>query len=227
MKQLHPLTWFMREAIAVFSSQGFEIVEGPEVMNEWYNFDSLNVPEDHPSRDIQDTFWLKNGKVLRTHTSSMQIKSMETRKPPVRIVVPGKCFRNERTDSSHETTFYQLDGFVIDRKVTMGELISTLEEFFKKIFGKNSKIRLRPHYYPFVEPGMDIDVKFQGKWEEVLGSGMIHPKVIRNMKLDPEIYSGFAFGMGIDRLMMLKFNIDDIRLSYSGDLRFLKQFASF
>ncbi len=215
----------MREAVTAFAKQGFEVVEGPEKTSEWYNFDSLNVPEDHPSRDVQDTFWLKDRQVLQTHTSSMQIRSMETRKPPVRIIVPGRCFRNERTDASHETTFYQLEGFLLDKDIAMGHLIATLRAFFKEVFEKNAEIRLRPHFYPFVEPGMDIDVKLQGEWKEVLGSGMIHPQVIRNMKLDPNKYSGFAFGMGIDRLMMLKFGVDDIRLSYSGDFRFLKQFS--
>ena len=223
-KQLHPLTWLTREATSIFAEKGFEIVEGPEVTTEKYNFDSLNVPEDHPSRDAQDTFWLNDGRVLQTHTTSMQLPIMEERKPPVRIVVPGRCFRNEATDASHETTFYQLDGFVIDREIDMAQLVTTLKDFLRELFGQETEIRTRPHFYPFVEPGMDIDLKLKGKWQEVLGSGLIHPIVLKNMKLDPNKYSGFAFGMGIDRLMMLKFGVADIRLSYSSDLRFLKQF---
>lgn len=221
---LHPLTQFIRMVIKVFEDLGFEIVEGPEVETEWYNFDSLLVPADHPCRDIQDTFWLKDGRLLRTHTTSLQLRTMEKRRPPVRILVPGRCFRHEATDPSHESTFYQLDGFVIEGNVKMTDLIGTLEYFIKEIFGPKIKLRFYPHYYPFVEPGMDMAIFWKGKWLEILGSGMIHPNVLKNMKIDPKKWSGFAFGMGIDRLMMLYFGVDDIRLSYSGDLRFLKQF---
>lgn len=221
---LHPITQFLRLATDFFNAQGFEIVEGNEIETEKYNFDLLNVPKDHPSRDIQDTFWLENRKLLRTHTSAMQIRAMENHNPPVRIIVPGRCFRHEATDATHETTFYQLEGFAIDKNIQMSHLVGTLESFLKYIFGKKIKIRIRPHFYPFVEPGMDVDMEFKGKWKEVLGSGMIHPNVLKNMGVDPQKFQGFAFGLGIDRLMMMYFGINDIRLSYSGDLKFLKQF---
>ena len=226
---LHPLTQMMRKAADIFYELGFDIVEGPEIEDEWHNFDSLNIPASHPSRDIQDTFWLTDGNLLRTHTSAEQVRAMENRKPPVRIIVPGRCFRHEATDATHEANFFQLEGFMIDRKVTMAHLIGTLEYFTQKIFGKDIKIRFTPSYYPFGEPGMDMAIwwdknRKEGKWLEILGSGMIHPVVLKNMKVDPQVWSGFAFGMGIDRLMMLKTGVKDIRLSYQNDLRFLKQF---
>lgn len=221
---LHPISQFLRKAIKVFLDLGFEIVEGPEIETEYYNFDALLMFSDHPARDVQDTFWLKDGRLLRTHTSSMQVRAMEKKRPPVRIIVPGKCFRHEATDASHESNFYQLEGFAIDRDINMTHLCWTLDNFIKKIFGSKTKTRFVPHFYPFVEPGMDVHILWKGKWLEVLGSGMIHPKVLENMRLDPKKWQGFAFGMGIDRLMMLYFGIDDIRLSYTGDLRFLKQF---
>jgi len=221
---IHPITQFLREAVLVFAELGFDVYEGPEVETEWYNFDALNIPADHPARDLQDTFWLKDKKVLRTHTSNGQVRYVETRKPPIRAVFPGTVFRNEATDAKHETTFTQLEGLYIDKDVKVGHLIWTLETFFKKIYGDETKIRLKPSFFPFVEPGFEVDVKHNGKWLELLGAGMVHPKVIQNMKLDPEIYSGFAFGLGIDRLVILKYGIDDIRLFRSGDLRFLKQF---
>lgn len=221
---LHPITQFLRLTTDFFDEEGFEIIEGNEIETEEYNFDLLNVPKDHPSRDVQDTFWLENGKLLRTHTSAMQIRAMENRKPPVRIIVPGRCFRHEATDTTHETTFYQLEGFAIDKNIQMSHLIGVLESFLKNIFGRKTKIRIRPHFYPFVEPGMDVDMEFKDKWKEVLGSGMIHPNVLKNMGVDPNKFQGFAFGLGIDRLMMMYFGINDIRLSYSGDLKLLKQF---
>jgi len=224
---LHPLTQFMRKAISIFEEMGFEVALGPEIETEWFNFDALNVPVSHPSRDVQDTFWLKGEPrgPLRTQTTSVDVRIMQEVSPPVRFIIPGRCFRNEATDASHEHTFYQLDGFVIERDIKMAHLIGTLRRFFKMIYGKNIEIRQRPHHYPFVEPGMDIDVKLaDGKWREMLGSGMLQPKVLKNMRVDPNRWSGFAFGMGIDRLMMEKYGVKDIRLSYSGDLRFLKQF---
>jgi len=222
--QHHPITWFMREAVSAFDELGFEIYQGPELVAEWDNFDSLNTPDDHPSRDVQDTFWTTDNQVLRTHTTSMQMRVMKDRKPPVRVIMPGRCYRNEATDASHETTFYQLDGFMIDEDINLGHLITTLKSFIKKMYGPKTEIRTRPHHYPFVEPGMDVDMKVDGEWMEMLGSGIIHPTVLENMKIDSKKYSGFAFGLGIDRLMMLKFKVDNIRLSYSGDLKFLKQF---
>jgi phenylalanyl-tRNA synthetase alpha chain len=221
---LHPITQFLREAVSSFASMGFSVYEGPEVETEWYNFDALNVPSDHPARDVQDTFWLKDGRLLRTHTSNGQVRYAENHQPPIRVVIPGRCYRNEATDAKHEATFFQLEGLYIDEKVKVGHLFWTLENFLKKMYGDTIEVRFRPHHYPFVEPGMDVDIKFQGKWLEVLGSGMVHPKVLTSMKIDAEKYSGYAFGMGIDRLVMLKHGISDIRTLYSSDLRFLKQF---
>ena len=204
---IHPVTQFTREMVKIFADLGFDVFEGPQVDTEWYNFDALNIPADHPSRDVQDTFWLTNNKVLRTHTSNSQIRYARNSKPPIRVIVPGKCFRNEATDAGHETTFTQIEGLYIDRDIKIGQLFWTINTFLKKLLGKDVKVRFRPHYYPFVEPGMDVDVKFRGKWFEVLGSGMVHPKVLKNMKLDPEKYSGFAFGLGIDRMVMIKYDI--------------------
>ena len=221
---LHPLTQILRKIVKVFIDLGFEVIEGPEVETEYYNFDSLRIPRDHPARDVQDTFWLKDGRLLRTQTSSVQIRSMKERKPPVRIVVPGNCYRNEATDATHESNLFQLEGFAIDKNITMAHLKGTLKHFLKEIFGKEIKTRFVPHHYPFVEPGMDVHIFYNEKWLEVLGSGMIHPEVLKNMGVDPKKWQGFAFGLGIDRLMMLYFGINDIRLSHSGDLRFFKQF---
>ena len=221
---LHPISQFLRETIRVFESLGFEVYESPEVDTEWNNFDALNVAADHPARDEQDTFWLTDGRVLRTHTSNGQVRAAKERKPAIKIVIPGRCFRNEATDAKHETTFYQLEGLYIDRDVKVGHLFWSLSNFLQKMYGKNIELRYRPHHYPFVEPGMDVDIKFQGKWFEILGSGMVHPKVLKNMGIDSRDYSGFAFGLGIDRLVMAKYNISDIRQFYSLDLRFLKQF---
>lgn len=221
---LHPISQFIREAIKVFEELGFDVFTGPEVETEWYNFDALNIPADHPSRDVQDTFWLKDGRVLHTHTSNSQIRYAENHKPPIKVIVPGRVFRNEATDFKHEATFFQLEGLYIDKDVKIGHLFWTLEHFMKKLYGEKIELRFRPHHYPFVEPGMDVDIRYKGKWMEMLGSGMVHPKVLRNMKIDPEKYSGYAFGMGIDRLVMLKFGVEDIRQFYANDLRFLKQF---
>jgi len=221
---LHPITQYLREVIDIFQELGFDVFEGPEAETEWYNFDALNVAADHPSRDVQDTFWLKDGRVLRTHTSNCQVRYAEGKNPPIKVVVPGKVYRNEATDAKHETTFTQLEGLYIDKDVKIGHLIWTLKYFLDKFYGKTIEYRLRPHHYSFVEPGIDVDVMLNGKWFEILGSGMVHPKVVKNMKIDPEKYSGFAFGLGIDRLVILKYGIEDIRHFHSGDLRFLKQF---
>jgi len=239
---LHPITLFLEKIEDIFSKMGYEVVDGLEMEDQTHNFDLLNVPDNHPSRDIQDTFYVdkkdKNGApcVLRTHTSPVQIRAMKTRKPPVRLIAPGRVFRNERTDAGHETTFYQCEGLVIDENITISDLMGTLELFIKRLYGEDVKIRVRPHFYPFTEPSMDIDMSCllcggegcpfckRSGWIETLGSGMVHPNVLRNMKIDPEKYSGFAFGLGIDRLMMLYYRVDDIRLSYSGDLRFIEQF---
>ena len=239
---IHPITQFLEKIEDIFSKMGYEVVEGPEMETQKYNFDLLNVPKDHPSRDIQDTFYLdikdKESRplVLRTHTSPVQIRAMEERQPPVRLLVPGRVFRNEATDAGHESTFYQCEGLVIDKNIRVTDLIGTLELFIKRLFGESVKIRVRPHFYPFTEPSIDVDMSCllcagegcafckKSGWIETLGAGMVHPNVLRKMKVDSKIYSGFAFGLGIDRLMMLYYGVNDIRLSYSGDLRFAEQF---
>lgn len=233
---LHPLTQFQQKVEDIFISMGFEIVEGPEVETEKYNFDLLNFPKDHPARDAWDTFYLEKGLVLRTHTSSMQLRAMETRKPPVRLIIPGRVYRHEATDASHEAMFYHYEGLVIDRCISVANLLGTLKSFFQAIFGPQVKIYPSGSFFPFTEPSLEISMSCllcQGKgcpvckqsgWLEMLGAGMVHPKVLENMKIDPEIYSGFAFGGGLDRLMMLYYGINDIRLLYKGDLRFLEQF---
>lgn len=234
--RLHPITQFIREVEDIFRSMGFDVVTGPEVETVENNFDLLNIPKNHPARDNWDTFYVEGGLLMRTHTSPVQIRAMKKRRPPVRMIAPGRVFRHEATDASHESTFYQCEGLVIDKGITVANLVSTLEQFLKNIFGQKVVIRLRPEFYPFVEPGIDVDMRClicdgtgcsvckQRGWLEMLGSGMVHPKVLRNMNVDPEKYSGFAFGLGIDRLMMLRHGVNDVRLSYGGDLRFLEQF---
>lgn len=221
---LHPTSQLIRQIVSYFEPLGFDVYESPEVDTEWYNFDALNVPSDHPSRDVQDTFWLKDGRLLRTHTTNSQIRYVETHKPPIKIVAPGVCYRNEATDAGHETTFVQMDGLYIDRNVNLGQLLWILHQFYKKIYGPETKLRFRPHHFPFTEPSIEFELKFQGKWFELGGAGMVHPKVIKNMGLDPEKYSGFAFGPGIERPIMIKYGISDVRMFRSADLRFLKQF---
>lgn len=226
---MHPLTLVQRKIIDIFSSMGFEIAEGPEVETEYYNFDALNIPKNHPSRDLWDTFWLKDGRLLRTHTSPVQIRYMEANQPPFRIIAPGRVFRYEATDATHEAQFYQLEGLMVGKNITLANLKAVMEVFFQKFFReKDIKVRLRPSFFPFVEPGVEVDIWFKGKWMEIAGAGMVHPKVLENLKIDPRPpaggWQGFAFGMGIDRLMMIKYKIDDVRLSYGSDLRFIKQF---
>lgn len=235
---IHPLTRTMDEIVRIFTELGFEVALGPEIETEYYNFDALNVPKDHPARDMQDTFWIKGVKetVLRTHTSPVQIRYMEKNKPPLRIVVPGKVFRYEATDATHETQFHQVEGLVVGENVTMAGLKGVLELFFKKLFGNDIKMRMRPSYFPFVEPGVEIDVSCflcngagcnvckKSGWIEVMGGGMVHPNVLHASGIDPRKYSGLAFGIGVDRLVMLKYGIEDIRLLYAGDLRFVNQF---
>lgn len=244
---LHPITQTIREMYAVFNELGFEVALGPELEYEYYNFDALNIPADHPSRDMQDTFWIKEAaesggdragslrgehdakgrgrRLLTTQTSAVQIRFMETHKPPFRTLVPGKVFRNEATDATHEAQFHQLEGLLVDRHVSLAHLKGTLEHAFKKIFGAKSEIRFRPSYFPFVEPGVEVDVKWGDRWLEVLGAGLVHPNVLRAGGLDPEEWQGFAFAFGLDRIVMLKHGIDDIRQLYSGDLRFINQFS--
>ncbi len=218
---LHPLTLVTQQAIAILAGQGFSVALGPELEDEWHNFDALNVPESHPARDMQDTFWIKEkpGYVLRTHTSPVQIRYMESHQPPFAIIAPGKVFRNEATDATHEMQFYQLEGLVVAEGITVAHLKGTLLAFFKEFFGERTEIRLRPSFFPFVEPGFEVDVKVGEHWLEVCGAGMVHPNVLKNVKYDPDKVTGFAFGMGLDRLMMIKYGIPDVRLAYQGDLR--------
>ena len=217
---------------------GFSIEDGPELESEYYNFTAVNIPESHPARDMQDTFYIKNhaGWVMRTHTSSMQVRTLEKSAPPIRAIIPGRCFRNEATDARHEHTFYQLEGFVVDENITFADMKGVLEAVAKHLYGKNTRVKLRPKFYPFVEPGVNGEVSCflcagQGcrvckntGWLEVFGAGMIHPNVLRAGRIDPDKYQGFAFGFGLNRLVMLKYGIEDIRHFMSGDLRFLNQF---
>jgi phenylalanyl-tRNA synthetase alpha chain len=232
---LHPLTIVRRDIEDLFMSMGFEIADTPEVEEPKYNFDMVNIPLDHPARDLMDTFWLNDGRLLRTHTSAGQARVMTNRKPPFRILIPGRVFRHEATDASHETTFYQYEGLFVDDKVSLVEFKGIISEILPKLLKKDVKIRMRPSYFPFVEPGVEIDVSCffcktgcsvckQSGWLEVMGAGMVHPNVLRNVNIDPKKYRGFAFGGSIDRLAMLRFGIKDIRLFWSGEPHFLKQF---
>lgn len=223
---LHPATQITREIISIFNELGFSIATGPEMEHEYYNFDALNVSKDHPSRDMQDTFWIKGGErtLLATQTSAIQIRYMEKNKPPFRIIAPGKVYRNEATDATHEVQFTQLEGLMIDKNITLAELKGVLEHMMKKLFGENVAIRFRPSYFPFVEPAVEVDMKWKDKWLEMGGAGMVHPNVLRSVNLDPKEWNGFAFGFGIDRMIMLKYGVDDIRHLYTGDLRFINQF---
>lgn len=232
----HPMSSMIAEINCIFAEVGFVFAEGPEAETEQYNFDRLNVPKNHPSRDMQDTFWFRDSDVseptvLRTHTSPVQARYMESHKPPIRIIVPGKVFRNEATDATHEAQFYQLEGLYVDKGVHMGHLKGTIEYFFSKFFKGDVEVRFRPSFFPFVEPGVEVDMrlnsgnsKLVGRWIEVMGAGMIHPKVLSDSGIDPEVYSGFAFGIGIDRLGFMKYEFDDVRSLYNGDLRFVNQF---
>ena len=226
--RLHPSEMMMREILEVFNDMGFQTVEGPIVELEKYNFDMLNVPPDHPARDLQDTLWIdresKDRVLLRTQTSPMQIRTMEKQRPPVRIVSPGLCFRHEATDATHEWQFHQIEGLAVDEGVTMSDLKGTLYEFTRRIFGTQRKIRFRCDYFPFVEPGVDVSVDWDGRWVEIMGAGMVHPKVLEGVGYDSSRYTGFAFGMGPERIAMLRYNIEDIRHFFSNDLRFLSQF---
>lgn len=221
---LHLLTQAQLKAENIFRGMGFELALGPEVETEWHNFDALNVAKDHPSRDMQDTFWLKGKKFLpRTHTSSVQIRYMMSHKPPFRIIAPGRVFRNEATDQKHEAQFYQIEGLMVDKKISAANFKAVIEEFLSKFFEEKTEIRLRPGYFPFVEPGFEIDAKrSDGKWMELMGAGMVHPNVFK--AVGTKGYTGFAFGVGLERLIMIKRHIADLRLFYQSDLRFIKQF---
>ena len=225
----HPLTVAQRDIARIFSHLGFTIVEGPEIETEYYNFDALNIPADHPARDMWDTFRLKpegDKKLLRTHTSPVQIRYMESHQPPIRIIAPGKVYRYEATDATHEAQFYQLEGLMVNETTSLATLKAVLAKFFSEFFGKEMDVRLRPSYFPFVEPGVEVDMRPAGeeKWLEIMGAGMVHPKVLLNVGIDPRRYRGFAFGCGIERLVMLKYGISDLRLFHNGDLRVVNQF---
>ena len=219
----------MDRAISIFRRMGFALADGPDIETEWHCFDALNTPADHPARNEADTFYLPDGRLLRTHTSSIQIRTMQHCAPPVRIIAPGAAYRRDEVDATHLAQFNQMEGLYVDENVTLGDLRGTLEYFFRELFGKDAEFRFRPHFFPFTEPSAEIDIQFQtgplaGRWLEVAGSGQVHPNVIRNMGLDPERYIGFAFGMGPDRLTMLRYGISDLRLFFDGDIRFLSQF---
>jgi phenylalanyl-tRNA synthetase alpha chain len=234
---VHPLSRVHDEIVAIFAGLGFSVAEGPEIETDYYNFEALNIPSDHPARDMQDTFYLPGGLLLRTHTSPVQVRTMLAQRPPVRIVVPGRVHRRDIPDASHSPVFHQVEGLAVDRNVTMADLKGTLELFAREMFGPRSRIRFRPSFFPFTEPSAEVDVLCflcggegcrvcrQSGWLEILGSGMVHPQVLRNVGYDTEEVTGWAFGMGIERIAMLKYGVDDIRLFYENDLRFLQQFA--
>jgi phenylalanyl-tRNA synthetase alpha chain len=233
---LHPLTQIQREIEQLFTSLGFAVLDGPEVESEFNNFDALNIPADHPARDMQDTFWLEGGFCLRTHTSPVQVRGMKMLKPPFRMIAPGRVFRNEEVDASHEHTFYQLEGMMVDRDVSVANLIYFMKTLLSGIFKRDVTVRLRPGYFPFVEPGFELDIQCllcggagcavckQSGWVELLPCGLVHPNVLRLGGIDPEQWNGFAFGLGMTRLVMMRYGIEDIRQLQGGDLRFLKQF---
>ena len=233
---LHPVTKVQQELEDVFVSMGFTVLDGPEVETEYYNFDALNIPADHPARDMQDTFWLKDGRLLRTHTSPVQVRGLEKLGPPLKMIAPGRAFRNEEVDASHEHTFYQLEGMMVDRDVSIAHLIYFMKTLLSAIFKRDVTVRLRPGFFPFVEPGFELDIQClicggsgcsvckQSGWVELLPCGLVHPAVLRSGGVDPEEWNGFAFGLGLTRLAMMRYGIDDIRLFTSGDLRFLRQF---
>ncbi len=232
----HPLSIVLDEIQEIFIGMGFEIVQGPEVELDYYNFEALNLPKDHPARDTQDTFYISDNVVLRTQTSPVQIRTMEKQKPPIRIISPGRVYRSDAVDATHSPLFHQIEGLVVDKGITFADLKGTLETFIKRLYGEDSVVRFRPHHFPFTEPSAEVDVqcfncKGQGcrlckneGWIEILGCGMVHPQVLRNCGIDPEEYTGFALGMGLERVVMRRYTIDDLRLFYENDVRFLQQF---
>ncbi len=233
---LHPITQIQTEIEDLFVSLGFMVLDGPEVETEYHNFDALNIPPEHPARDAQDTFWLTDGNLLRTHTSPVQVRGMERFSPPLRMIAPGRAFRNESVDASHEHTFYQLEGMMIDRDVSVAHLLYFMKTLLAEIFRREVTVRLRPGFFPFVEPGFELDIQCvicggsgcpvckQSGWVELLPCGLVNPNVLSISGIDPEKWNGFAFGLGLTRLVMMRYGIDDIRLLQSGDLRFLRQF---
>ncbi|HLH54153.1 MAG TPA: phenylalanine--tRNA ligase subunit alpha [Verrucomicrobiae bacterium] len=234
--KLHPLTSVTEDIVRSFRKIGFVVADGPEVEDEYHCFDALNTPADHPARDAQDTFYLsqpgdgRQGSLLRTHTSSVQIRVMEKQQPPVRIIVPGRVYRRDNADATHNPTFHQVEGLYVDRNVTVGDLKGTVEFVFKELMGAETRIRFRPHYFSYTEPSFEIDFssaltrKMGKEWLEIAGCGMVHPKVFENVGYDPEVWTGWAFGFGIERIAMIRYGINDIRLFYENDVRFLKQF---
>lgn len=232
----HPLSIVENKLVNIFKGMGFSVAEGPEVELDYYNFEALNIPKNHPARDTQDTFYINDDVVLRSQTSPVQIRVMEKTKPPIRIISPGRVFRSDAVDATHSPVFHQMEGLVIDKGITMGDLKGTLEMFFKELYGEDAKIRFRPHHFPFTEPSAEVDVSCfvcggegckvckQEGYIEVLGAGMVHPNVLEQCGIDTEVYSGFAFGIGLERIAMRSYEIDDMRLLYEDDLRFLKQF---
>ncbi len=234
--KLHPLTIVSNEIKEIFMGMGFDIADGPEVEYDYYNFEALNLPPDHPARDTQDTFYITDNILLRTQTSSVQVHVMENKKPPIRIISPGRVYRSDAVDATHSPLFHQVEGLVVDKGITMADLKGTLEMLMKKLYGDDCKIRLRPHHFPFTEPSAEVDVmcfnchgegcricKGEG-YIELLGAGMVHPKVLEGCGIDSSVYSGFAFGMGLERIVMRRYNISDMRLLFENDLRFLEQF---
>jgi phenylalanyl-tRNA synthetase alpha chain len=233
---LHPITQIQAEIEELFVSMGFHVLDGPEAETEYHNFDALNLPPEHPARDAQDTFWLTDGNLLRTHTSPVQVRGMEKLRPPMRMIAPGRVFRNESVDACHEHTFYQLEGMMVDRDVSVAHLIYFMKTMLTAIFKREVTVRLRPGFFPFVEPGFELDIRClicggngcavckQSGWVEQLGCGLVHPNVLRMSGIDPDEWNGFAFGLGLTRLVMMRYGIDDIRYLQSGDLRFMRQF---
>ena len=226
--RIHPITAIISEIVAIFSEIGYAVAAGPELETEYYNFDALNIPHNHPAREMHDTFWIKNrkGELLRTHTSPVQVRYMEKKKPPIRIIVPGKVFRNEATDATHEVQFYQAEGLCITENATLADMKGVLQTLLRKLFGEDIELRYRPTFFPFTEPSLEVDIKRKGdkKWLEVLGCGMVHRQILTRTGIDPNRYRGFAFGIGIDRIAMVRYQFDDVRALYKGDLQLVNQF---
>ena len=232
----HPLLTVLDDLKDIFIGMGFTIAEGPEVELDYYNFEALNIPKDHPARDTQDTFYINENLVLRSQTSPVQVRTMENQKPPIRIIAPGRVYRSDAVDATHSPVFHQVEGLVVDKGITMADLKGTLEIFVKKLYGEETRLRFRPHHVPFTEPSAEVDIscfncggegcrvcKGEG-WIEILGCGMVHPRVLQNCGIDPEEYSGFAFGIGLERVAMFRYDVDDMRMFFENDVRFLKQF---
>ena len=232
----HPLLTVLDDLKGIFIGMGFTIAEGPEVELDYYNFEALNIPKDHPARDTQDTFYINENLVLRSQTSPVQVRTMENQKPPIRIIAPGRVYRSDAVDATHSPVFHQVEGLVVDKGITMADLKGTLEIFVKKLYGEETRLRFRPHHFPFTEPSAEVDIscfncggegcrvcKGEG-WIEILGCGMVHPRVLQNCGIDPEEYSGFAFGIGLERVTMFRYDVDDMRMFFENDVRFLKQF---